>query len=170
MVTAIIYNSLTGHTKQYAELLSAATGLPAYALGEDATAEGQDVIYLSWISAGRITDFAQARRRFRVRCVCASGMSPSTQTLVDKLRRTNGVSESVPLYYLQGGLDLEALPKQFRGVMKLICAHTEKKLAGQQTLTPSEEETLKMARGASSAVSRANLEPVLRWYRAQASL
>ncbi len=165
MITAIVYSSLTGHTRQYADLLSAATGLPAYALGEEPLSQDAQVIYLSWLSAGRIVDLSKARKKYRVVCVCASGMSPASETLNAKLRRSNAIGDGTPLFYLQGGLDLEALPAQFRPVMRLICRHTEKQLSARQVLTPSEAETLKMARGRSSAVSESNIVPVVRWFR-----
>lgn len=67
---AIVYCSQTGHTAQYARLLSQATGLPAYDFREaqSAVPKGAAILFLSWVMAGGAAKLrrgvqAVARRR-----------------------------------------------------------------------------------------------------------
>ena len=51
MINAIVYTSNAGHTKRYAELLAAKTGLPAYELkaAEAKLNKGAQIVYLGWL-------------------------------------------------------------------------------------------------------------------------
>jgi hypothetical protein len=73
---AIVYTSKTGSTKRYAEMLSAETGLPAYAL--DAAGKklpkGSAIIYMGWIMANNVKGYKKAAALYTVRAVCAVGM------------------------------------------------------------------------------------------------
>ena len=58
--TAIVCTSNTGHTRQYALLLSEQTGLPVYSLDEanPQLSGGSPVIYLGWIHASHVKGFS----------------------------------------------------------------------------------------------------------------
>jgi len=167
MIHAIVYSSQTGTTKAYAELLSKLTGLPASPLS--ARPEAKEVIYFGWLRAGAVVGLAEARRRWKVPCVCAVGMSPCSEAQTNELRRKNRVLGEDALFYLQGGLNLQKLKPPVRLVLKAICASAAKQLSAKQTLTPSEQATLRMTQGAYSAVSEENLADALAWYRARES-
>ncbi len=168
MVTAIVYTSETGHTRQYAELLGEATGLPVYSLKDSAgLAAGREIIYLGWLMAGKIQGLREARRRFTAPCVCGVGMSPATEALERKLRLDNRVLGTDQLFYLQGGYDPAKLNVPYRTVMKLICAQLRRDLAKRDDLTEGEQATLRMAQGAYSCVCRENIQPVASWYQSR---
>ena len=151
MVTAIVYTSETGHTRQYAELLGEATGLPVYSLKDSAgLAAGREIIYLGWLMAGKI-----------------QGLSPATEALERKLRLDNRVLGTDQLFYLQGGYDPAKLNVPYRTVMKLICAQLRRDLAKRDDLTEGEQATLRMAQGAYSCVCRENIQPVASWYQSR---
>jgi hypothetical protein len=79
---AIVYTSKTGSTKRYAEMLSAETGLPAYALdgAGKKLAKGSEIIYMGWIMANSVKGYKKAAGRYAVRAVCAVGMGrPKTE-------------------------------------------------------------------------------------------
>jgi hypothetical protein len=165
MIHAIVYTSQTGNTKAYAELLSRLTDIPAYPLS--AKPEAKEVIFLGWLRAGGIVGLREAEKLWKVPCVCAVGMSPSSQEQVNELRRKNKVFGETQLFYLQGGLDLGKLKGPVKLVLTLIAKSAGKKLAAMKTRTPSEEATYRMTKGPYSCVSEANLKGVVDWCRKQ---
>lgn len=168
MVNAIIYTSSTGYTAQYAKLLSEATGLPVYALKDSGTlASGREVVYLGWLMAGRVQGLSEARKRFRVSCVCCVGMSPESEALTHKLRLDNHVLGECRLFYLQGGYNPSAVKAPYRPIMKAICARLRRELGARNDLSAGEEATLKMAQGGYSCVGSENLAPVLSYLQSR---
>ena len=74
----IVYTSKTGFTREYAQMLGRAAGLPVCALDE-ATGKvgpGSDILYLGWLMAGHISGIDHAVKRFHVRAACGVGMTP----------------------------------------------------------------------------------------------
>ena len=73
---AIVYTSNTGHTRKHALLLGEQIGLPVYSLDEANAqlSEGSPAIYLGWIHASHVKDYAKAAGRFDLRAVCAVGL------------------------------------------------------------------------------------------------
>ena len=57
---AIIYTTNTGSTQRYAQMLSQATGLPAYSLTQAGAQvpDGAAIIYMGWIAAGTVKGYA----------------------------------------------------------------------------------------------------------------
>ena len=57
--TAIVYTSITGHTRQYSLLLGEQIGLPVYSLDEanSRLSGGSTVIYLGWIHASHVKGY-----------------------------------------------------------------------------------------------------------------
>ncbi|MCQ2420349.1 MAG: hypothetical protein MJ118_04370 [Clostridia bacterium] len=164
MIQAILYSSSTGHTKQYAEMLAAKTGLPVFAYGQQTLAPGTEVIYLGWLMAGSVVGLKQAMKNYSVLCVIATGMSPVTEKQHRDIRKKHSLSGDCELFYLQGGLDLQKIPAPQRAVLKLICKSAAKALEGKER-TASEEETYLMATSVHSSVKEENLQPVLDWYQ-----
>ena len=56
MINAIVYQSKTGHTKKYAEILSTSLNLPTLDIQEAKTKlkRGDEIIYLGWVCASKI--------------------------------------------------------------------------------------------------------------------
>ena len=76
----IIYESKTGFTKRYADMLAAKTGLKVLAASECAKVQKDDeVIFLGWMKAGKIQGLAKLRG-YNVKAVCGSGTGPPSQT------------------------------------------------------------------------------------------
>jgi hypothetical protein len=107
-MNAIIFESNTGYTKKYAELLSSLTGQPAYERkgAKKQLEHGGDIIYMGWLCAGRVKGYSKAAKAYYIKAVCAIGMgSPDDkQTLeVKKRYQMNGRE----VFYLQGGFDMK---------------------------------------------------------------
>lgn len=161
-ISAIVYTSNTGFTRRYAQMLSRAAALPAYDLAQwdrlpDA---GVGVIYMGWLSAGRITGLPKAQKRWRIQAVCAVGMSPENE--LKTLAKANHVE--CPLFYAQGGY----APEKLKGANKLAMAVVTKLIASAQAkkaVTPEEKAQLAQFRTGCDFVDEENLRPVLSWLR-----
>ena len=160
--TAIVYTSGTGHTWQYAMLLSEQTGLPVYSLDEanGQLSGGSPVIYLGWVHASHIKGYAKAAGRFSLCAVCAVGLC-DTGTLTSEIRKATSIPESVPLFTLQGGMDRSRL----RGMDKLMISMLTKGLASQKQRSAQDDRMLELLSKDASYVSTENLAQVLQWFK-----
>ena len=163
---AIVYTSNTGYTRQYAALLGDKTGLPVYSLEEAAQtlAAGNSVVYLGWLMAGKVQGYAKAAKRYRVEAVCGVGMGATGSQLED-VRKTNALSDALPLFTLQGGFDITRLRGIYRLMMNVMSKTVGKTLAEKQDRTANEDAMLDLLVHGGSRVSEENLAAVMEWYR-----
>ena len=68
-IAAIVYTSNTGFTMRYAQMLGQAAAIPVHDLedGLSAPASGANVLYLGWLSAGKIKGLSRARKQWKIR-------------------------------------------------------------------------------------------------------
>lgn len=167
-MTAILYTTNTGSTAQYAKLLAAKTGLPAYTLAEakKTVPAGADVIYLGWIMAGVVKGYAAAAGRYKVCAVCGVGMG-QTGTQTESVRAKTAVPASIPVFTLQGNFEVQKLHGIYRPMMALMVRTAGKALAEKKDRTPEEEDMFGMMFHGSGRVKAEHLGAVLDWYSAQ---
>lgn len=165
---AIVYTSNTGYTAQYAALLAKKTGLRAYALNEalEKVPEGTVVIYMGWIMAGKIQGFITAAKRYQVAAVCGVGMNP-TGSQLPTVRQINGLGADMPVFTLQGGLNMDKLHGFKKLVLKSMGGTIGRQLMAKPDRTPEEDAILDMFRNGGDRVSMQNLKEVAAWYEAQ---
>lgn len=165
---AIVYTSNTGYTAQYAALLAKKTGLRACALNEalEKVTEGTAVIYMGWIMAGKIQGFLTAAKHYRVAAVCGVGMNP-TGSQLPTVRQVNGLGADMPVFTLQGGLNMDKLHGFKRLVLKSMGGTIGRQLMAKPDRTPEEDAILDMFRNGGDRVSMQNLKEVVSWYEAQ---
>lgn len=162
----IVYKSNTGYTEQYAKLLSEQLGLPCYKLGSVPEChKGREVIFLGWLFAGNIVGYKAAAKKYALRCVCGVGMGPPTPEMAPGLREKMGVPASVPVFYLQGGFDINKLKGPMKLIMKVKCKEIASRLNVRAELSPEEEATLRMTQSGASCVSKENRAEVVAWYK-----
>ena len=88
----IVYTSKTGFTREYAQMLGRAAGLPVCAgRGYGKGGAGSDILYLGWLMAGHISGIDHAVKRFHVRAACGVGMTPPGDKVLQDLARSNYV-------------------------------------------------------------------------------
>jgi len=161
MIKAIVYESNTGFTKKYAELLSAETGLPCYPLADNKLKDGEPVIFMGWLSAGKIKGYDRALKKFSVRAVAGVGLRPQNETALKELIAQNKITD-IPAFYLRGGLDMSRL----RGMNKLLLTMFYKFL--RKRARKGDAESAAMVPDFSKRtdyVSPDNLKELLDWYR-----
>lgn len=154
--SVIIYESNTGHTKEYADMLSAETGLSVFSL-KDAISKvplNSTVVYLGWIKANRIVGFSKAFKKFEISAVCGVGLC-KTGTMVKEIRTATKIPDRIPLYTLRGGMDYEKLKGMNKVLIKMLRKATDKKSEKQY------DEMSKMLLSDENCVSRENLDEVI---------
>ena len=161
---AIVYTSNTGYTAQYASLLGGETGLRVLSL-EDAMKnlpQGSPILYLGWLTAGKVQGYDKAVTQFDVQALCAVGMAKCGSQMED-VRKSNNLPDSLPLFTLQGGFDLKRLRGVYKLMMLVMSKTVAKKLAAKPDRTPDEDDMLDLFRNGGNRVSLSNLQPVLAW-------
>jgi len=160
----IVYESKTGFTKKYADMLAEKTGLRAYRakeLPEDI--KGEEIIFLGWIKAGKIQGLAKLRN-LNVAAVCASGTARTAEPDTDTFIARNKI-KGKPFFYLQGG----CLPlKELKGMDKFLMSVFVKMLKSSKDKNREElEETVSKIENGFDGVKEENLKPVLQWINAR---
>ncbi len=165
MIDAILYTTNTGFTRQYAELLSLRTGVPAYNTRNVLPPKlaGKPVLYMGWTAAGVLKGYQKIAKKYNVRAVCQVGMTPYSEETEDKAKRDNGID--VPLFWLQGGLDAGRLHGAQRWLIRAIMKGMADNLQKKPDRTEEENVLLHMAQFGGSCVSADKLARVLEWYR-----
>ena len=166
--SAIVYTSNTGFTAQYASLLGGETGLPVYSL-EDASKslpQSSPVVYLGWLTAGKVQGYDKAVTKFNLQALCAVGMAKCGSQMED-VRKSNNLPQGLPLFTLQGGFDLKKLRGVYKLMMLVMSKTVAKKLAAKPDRTPDEEDMLDLFQNGGNRVSLENLRPVLAWYEGE---
>jgi len=163
----IVYNSKTGHTRQYAEMLAKATKLKAYSMQEAMSSlpEQEPVLFLGWLMAGHISGIDQAVRRWDVRCVAAVGMSPAGKDVLATISKANYVPNA-PVFYLQGGWAPKKVGWFQRRAVNAVTRSTRKALLSKSNRTEQEQAYLNMLLKGGSFVEYQNLKPIQGWLEA----
>ena len=159
-VTHIVYTSNTGYTARYAALLSEKTGLPALSLAEAVKTlpQGTPVIYMGWLMAGSVKDYRKAARRFAVQAVCGVGLGDSGAQ-DDAARKACKLPADVPVFTLQGGMDIGKLKGPYRFAIQMLT----KAMAAKKDRTPGEDQMLALLQKGGDYVDAKHLAPVLNW-------
>lgn len=91
--------------------------------------------------------------------MCGVGLCP-TGELLNEVRKTAGIPDAVPLFTLQGGMDLSAL----RGINKFIIAALTKFMRSKKDKTEGDAAMLALLETGGDYVDEGNLAAVLDWY------
>lgn len=163
MNAAIFYTGKFGSTRQYAQWLSEATGLPVFNLRKDAPEPwNYDLLILGTsIIIGKPTISRWIKKNWpmlwgrKLLLYSVSGTAPGNPDLNTWMRRYLGeeVMSQVKYVPLRGRLDLEEVPWLLRVLLKM---------AAKATRDP--ETKIRMSDGF-DYMDRGSLEPILEWYK-----
>ena len=153
MIQAIVYTSNTGYTAEYARMLGEKTGLPVLTLNEakKSLPVRAPILYLGC---------GAAIRRFSPRAVCGVGL---TLTPSKKLREQNHIPQTVTVFSLQGGFDMERLHGLDKLLMKILRASLQSSVAKKETPDDAQKAMLRVLNEGGSFVSEAHLSGMLDW-------
>ena len=153
MVNAIIYESKTGHTKRYAQMLSKKLHIPYYSINEALKnlKPKDNIIFLSWICAGKIKSKKQVNNLYNVQCYGVVGAYPYSDKYLNELKQANDVDK--PLFYIRGGIDFSKLKLPQKLLVKLVGLSLKNK----------DEKTKEMFKKGYDFVNLNNLEEIIKY-------
>lgn len=159
---AVVYTSESGFTKKCAEILSEKAGLPVYDLKTaiSALAKGDEIIYLGWLMAGFIKGYKKAAKNFDVKAVCAVGMGTPGSQSTEKIKNQNHIG-IVPVFYLQGGFDINKLHELNKYMMSSMSKGVGKKLSEKPDKTVDEKDMLDLMLNGGDRVSEESISQVV---------
>ena len=155
----IVYESKTGFTKKYADMLAEKTKLEVFQVKEISKVnQNEAIIFLGWIKAGKIQGLDKLRK-YNVKAVCGSGTGrtaePSTEAVVSR----NKIGD-IPFFYLRGG----CYPlKQLKGMDKIMLSMFLKMLKTRKDKDNKLKEAISNIENGFNGVKEENLLPVLEW-------
>ena len=160
----IVYQSNTGFTKQYAEMLARAEKLKLYALDEAELPHDAEVFYMGPLMAGRITGIDKALKQFSVVGACGVGMSPPGRDILNTLSKANSVPNA-PIFYLQGGWAPKQVGWVKRQAVNMVTRSFRQALEAKSNRTALEQANLDMLRKGGSMVAYENLGTIRTWMK-----
>lgn len=159
----IVYESKTGFTKKYADMLAEKTGLKAYRVKElPADMKDEEIIFLGWMKAGMVQGLKKLKNS-NIKAVCASGTARTAEPDIETIAARNGI-KGIPFFYLRGG----CLPlKDLKGMDKIMLTLFMKMLKNRKDKDEELEESISNIEYGFDGVREENLEPVLQWLNAR---
>ena len=159
----IVYESKTGFTKKYADMLSAKTGLKAYRVKELASVNhDEEIIFLGWIKVGKIQGLKKVRK-YNIKAVCGSGTAKKAEPSTNEVIVRNEI-ENIPFFYLRGG----CLPlKELKGMDKIMMTMFIKMLKKRKDADEKTIQSIAIIENGFDGVKEENLNPLLEWINAR---
>ena len=160
----IVYQSNTGFTRQYAQMLAKAEKLKVYELSQDQPPKGTETLFLGPLMAGHISGLDEANKRFSLQAVCGVGMSPPGPAVRASIRRANYLAD-LPMFYLQGGWAPQRVGWLKRRMVNMVTRSTRKALQAKGSRTPEEQAQLDFLVKGGSCVAYQNLDEIRAWLK-----
>jgi hypothetical protein len=161
---AIVFESKTGNTKSYAEILGQNTGLPVYHHKEASKHlnKQDEIIYMGWLFASSVKGYKKAAENYNVKAVCGVGMRRACEEALKDMVERNQISDTIA-FYLQGGYDVNKLNGIYKFLMKMMSKVILKEIEKKESKTDEDLETIDMINNGRSLVREENLAPILDW-------
>ena len=159
----IVYESKTGFTKKYADMLGAKTRLEVFPTKEISKInQDNEVVFLGWMKAGKIQGLNKLRK-CNVKAVCGSGTGRTAEPDDEAVIVRNKIA-GIPFFYLRGG----CFPlKELKGMDKIMLSMFLKMLKSRKDKDEKLEEAITNIEEGFDGVNEKNLEPVLEWLNAR---
>ncbi len=158
--THIVYESNTGFTARYAAMLSQKLGIPAAPLAQalKSLPAGTPVIHMGWLMASSVAGYKKAAKRFAIAAVIGVGLG-DTGAQDDAARKACKLPAEVPVFTVQGGMDIAKLRGPYKFAIKLLT----KAMSAKKDRTPGEDRMLELLIKGGDYVSEKELSAVLAW-------
>ena len=156
----IVYESNTGFTARYAAMLSQKLGIPAAPLAQalKSLPAGTPVIHMGWLMASSVAGYKKAAKRFAIAAVIGVGLG-DTGAQDDAARKACKLPAEVPVFTVQGGMELSKLRGPYKFAIKLLT----KAMSAKKDRTPGEDRMLALLIKGGAYVSEKELSAVLAW-------
>lgn len=169
---AIIYKSQTGHTEEYAKMLSEELGIPAVDLG-DAKSEvqpGESIIFMTWIRTGDLSAYGRVARKYNICATVAVGINVDGERQLKRVRRRHRLKND-NLFYVRGGLKLKKVRFGDKKIIQMMQSDLAKKIIKKEkkniSVDESDRVTLKGLSADGNYVNKDNLNEIIDWYNSE---
>lgn len=158
----IVYESKTGFTKKYADMLAEKTKLNVFRVKEiSKISQYEEIIFLGWIKAGKIQGLDKLRK-YNIKAVCGSGTGRTAEPNPETVIARNKI-EGIPFFYLRGG----CIPlSEMKGMDKIMMSMFVKMLKSSKNKDEKLEESISIIENGFDGVKEENLQPVLEYLNA----
>jgi len=159
----IVYESKTGFTKKYADMLAEKTKLRSFHVKElSKVSKDEEIIFLGWMKVGRLQGLEKVRK-YNVIVVCGSGTARTAEPSTESVIARNKI-EGTPFFYLRGG----CLPlNKLKGLDKFLMSMFVKMLKSRKDKDEELEEAIVNIENGFDGVKEENLKPLLAWLKAK---
>lgn len=153
----IIYESNTGHTQAYANMLAKNLNIQAISIKDYKVKkeEQEPILFLGWVLANQIQGYSKIKDNFPIIGIVAVGMNSPSQENSKLLIETNQIQK--PFFYLQGGIDFNKL----KGIKKLLLKLVAKAIKKENK--PENEEIIQVMETGGNFVKEENLKEILEY-------
>lgn len=159
----VIYESKTGFTKRYADMLGSKAKLKVFSVKElSKVSKDEEIVFLGWMKAGKIQGLNKLRK-YNVKAVCGSGTGRTAEPNAETVIARNKLA-GITFFYLRGG----CLPlKELKGMDKILMSMFLKMLKSRKDKDEKIEESISIIQNGFNGVREENLLPVLEWMKLQ---
>lgn len=153
---AIVYQSNTGHTLEYAKMLSRELDIPYYSVKETKKMlrPGATIIFLGWVCATKIQGLNKVKN-YSIKCVGAVGAYPYELGYIESLKKSNHLKQ---VFYMRGGINYQKI----KGFKKKILELVGKAMAKDH---PEDQEMIKLFQDGASYVKLENLNEIITYIK-----
>ncbi len=174
MSTIVVYHSISGYSKRYAEWISGELQCDLLNV-KDASikhlADYDTIIYGAGIHMSGIDNIKFITKnldklRGKRIVVFATGMSPYGDKVMGEIKNKNFTSddlEHIKLFYLKGGFNYEKLNFKYRMMMKMVKGMMAKKPEAERT--PDEQNLLDSIENPTDFASMDDIKPIIEYVR-----
>lgn len=162
-VEYIVYASKAGHTRRYAEMLSEEVGVPAVDIEESSGLGRVPVLFMGWISAGRLKGFSKASKMFDVEVVCMVSAAAGDDYFELLLKKNKSIA-GIPAFMLQGGFEMDKVHGMDRFMMSIMRRFLLRSVPPAGQRTEDDEKKLLMYTEGLDCVDPENLRGVVEWF------
>ncbi len=163
MIKAVIYNSGTGFTEEYANLISEELNIPKFnikdlkLLSKNLKAN-DEVLYLGWVCAGKIVGLSKIRKKYNIVCCGSVGAYPENNKNIEELKKANNIY-NFPLFYLRGGINISKLGFWKKKLLNMVADGLSKE-NNEET-----KELINVLKNGGSFVKKENTENLLSYLK-----
>ena len=157
----IVYETNTGSSQKYAEMLSEKTGFECLSLSKAVKefAPDEQIIFFGWVMAGTIQGLQKAREAFSdIKAICPVGLNKSEKNDAE-LREKNSITE--PMFTLRGNFHIDQLKGMYKMMMGMMLRMLKGKL--KENPHPDGDKVMNAIENGVDCVSEENLEEILVW-------
>ena len=150
----IVYESNTGHTEKYANMLAKKLNLESIPL-KQYKIDSEPIMFLGWIFANNIQGYKKVKDKANIKCTIAVGMTPTAKQNNSEIIKINNVNEK--FFYLQGGVDYTKL----KGIKKFMLKMVAESVIKENK--PEDKELIDIFLNGGNCVKEENLSKILEY-------